>query len=103
MGWAGWAGLEGGLTLIVFANMYGLGLGGTSVLVTVVVGQCFGMKHFGRILACVLSGIAIGAVFGPIVAGVLRDQYGTYSPAIYLFALAFTAGAWLAMLVNTRH
>lgn len=101
--WAGYIGLEGTLILIAFATAYGLGLGGTSVLLTVVVGQCFGMKHFGRILACVLSGIAIGAVFGPVVAGLVRDHYGTYSPAIYLFALTFAVSAWLAILIKTRH
>ncbi len=89
-----------GPSLTAFAVLYGFGLGGTGLLLTVVVGRCFGMRHFGRILGMVLSGFAPGAVLGPLAAGLIYDWRGSYEAALALFFIAFAACALLALTIR---
>ncbi len=95
--------LEGshwGPTLGGFAVLYGLGMGGIGVLLPIVVGQCFGTRHFGRIMGAVLSGFAPGAILGPLAAGIVRDRSGSYEVALALCGAAFLLCALAALAIR---
>lgn len=94
------SGPQWGFSLTAFAVLYGFGMGGTALLLTVVVGRCFGMRHFGRILGMVLSGFAPGAVVGPLAAGLIYDWRESYEGALALFFIAFAACAVLALTIR---
>jgi MFS family permease len=76
-----------------FAVVYGFLWGGTSIVVTTLLGDIYGMRNLGIIMGGVNAGWSLGAATGPVLGGVLFDLYGHYSTA-------FAAGAG-AILVAT--
>ncbi|RJP15567.1 MAG: MFS transporter [Candidatus Abyssobacteria bacterium SURF_5] len=79
--------------LLPFSILYGLSLGGSAVLLPVVVARCFGMLSFSKLLGLLMSGFALGVVGGPVVAGSIADATGSYTLAIILFIAAFLTAA----------
>jgi MFS family permease len=77
-----------------FAVFFGLGWGAAYFAANVLVINYFGRREAPRILASVwlLSTVATG---GPLVAGVIADRFGTYSPVFNVSAalLLIAAGA----------
>jgi MFS family permease len=73
--------------------LFGLGLGGGAVLVPLLVGECFGLRAFGKILGVVMIAATVGSAVGPVVTGRIFDVTGSYSGAFDLHLAAFTAAA----------
>ena len=68
--------------LIAFSLSFGLGLGGYNVLLPLLVGMCFGLKAFSKILGVVILAATIGSSLGPLVVGMLFDVHGDYRIAL---------------------
>lgn len=79
--------------LFPFSVLYGLSLGGSAVLLPVIVARCFGVLNFSKLLGLLMSGFALGVVTGPVVAGRIVDATGSYKFALMLFAGAFLLAA----------
>ena len=47
--------------LPVFAILFGMGLGGGAVLIPLLVGECFGLRAFGKVLGLVMISATLGA------------------------------------------
>ncbi|MCA1481657.1 MFS transporter, partial [Bradyrhizobium sp. NBAIM08] len=62
--------LSPGLAL-AFAIPFGLGYGGAFVLVQLLVAECFGLKHLGRILGVVTVVETLGGALGNFLTGKL--------------------------------
>lgn len=88
-----------GLSLIFFSIFFGIGLGGINVLLPLLVGMCFGLKSFSKILGVVILAATLGSSIGPLAVGVLFDLTGDYAvalPALILFgALAMFSVAFV--------
>ena len=70
------------VALFVFSFCFGLGLGGYNVLLPLLVGMCFGLRAFSKILGLIILAGTIGSSLGPIFVGMLYDHHGDYQIAI---------------------
>ncbi len=83
--------------MLMASVLLGLGAGGFLPLLAAVVSTRFGPKSFGRVMGLVGPFTLIGS-FGPLIAGWLRDNLGTYEVALQL-TLAILLPAVLVMLL----
>ncbi len=74
---------------VLFALLFGLGVGGWTLSQTLLFANYFGRRYLGSIrgMAQVISG-PVGAV-GPVLAGYLRDVTKSYTLAFEIFFVAF--------------
>jgi MFS family permease len=79
--------------LPVFAILFGMGLGGGAVLIPLLVGECFGLRAFGKVLGLVMISATLGAAAGPVVTGRIFDVTGGYTLAFVLHIVSFTMAA----------
>ncbi len=83
--------------LALFVSLFGLGYGGMIVLWPLIVGHDFGRQAFGAIAGVLGTlGLSIGGALGPIIAGVLYDNTGSYDWAFLSCVGVFFAGAGAA-------
>jgi predicted MFS family arabinose efflux permease len=82
--------------LILYAVVLGVGYGGFIALAPAVTALRFGIDGLGGVLGTLYTAAGVGSLFGPPLAGVLRDEFG-YDVAI-LFAAAVSAVAVLILL-----
>ncbi len=83
--------------LTLFVSLFGLGYGGMIVLWPLIVGHDFGRQAFGAIAGVLGTlGLSIGGALGPIIAGVLYDNTGSYDWAFLSCVGVFCVGAGAA-------
>jgi len=76
-----------------FLILFGLGLGGGAVLIPLLIGECFGLRAFGKVLGVVMISATLGAATGPVLTGRIFDVMGSYQLAFVLHIVSFTASA----------
>jgi MFS family permease len=84
----------------LFAVTQGLGIAGSTVVLPILVGRCFGDLEFGKIQGLVMAGFAIGVIFGGPSAAAIYDSTGSYEPAFIACAVVGVISALLALLVR---
>jgi sugar phosphate permease len=77
--------------IYLFAFIFGIGLGGDYMIIPLMAAELFGVKVMGRVMGLVLTVDGLGEAFGPILAGGIRDQTGSYT-------LGFTALILLSVI-----
>lgn len=77
--------------LYLFGAFFGLAYGGGMALVAIASGDYFGKRSGGTILGGITSMYTVGGALGPLLTGVIFDQYGNYN-------LAFSVCLVLAVL-----
>lgn len=87
--------------LAAFIIVFGMGLGGGSVVVPLLVGEYFGLRAFGTILGLVTISGTLGAALGPVATGRIFDVTGSYDLAFILHIASFCTAA-VAMLLLRR-
>ncbi len=76
--------------MILFAILFGLGLGGEYMIIPLVVGELFGVKVLGRIMGIILTADGVAEAVTPMVVARLRDVTGSYNAGfVLLIALSF--------------
>lgn len=70
--------------LYVYAICFGLGGGLFTPTIYAGAADIFGGPHFGAVSGLLLTGMGVGAVFGPWLGGYIYDGSGTYVPAFVL-------------------
>jgi len=67
---------------------FGLTMGGIVIMQSLLIGDCFGMVSFGRIVG--FSGLftQLGASSGPIIAGLIFDATQDYRISFTIFGIA---------------
>ncbi|BBK29922.1 MFS transporter [Allostella humosa] len=73
--------------LAVFAVAFGLSYGGYVALVPTLCADFFGARAIGAIMGAVFSGVAVGCLLGPPLAGFAFDRLGSYTWPIGACAL----------------
>lgn len=87
-------------SILPFSVIYGLSLGGSAVLLPVLVARCFGLLNFSKLLGLLMSGFALGVVGGPLVAGRVFDATGSYQNALLIFLVGFVFAALAVSFVR---
>ena len=88
--------------LALFVSLFGLGYGGMIVLWPLIVGHNFGRQAFGAIAGVLGTlGLSIGGALGPVIAGVLYDNTGSYDWAFVSCVGVFCMGAGAAVVAPT--
>ena len=77
--------------LPAFVIVFGLALGGGAVVVPLLIGECFGLRAFGKILGVITISATLGAATGPVLTGRIFDVMGSYDLAFTLHIASFTA------------
>lgn len=86
--------------LFLFSLFYGIGIAGTHIVIPVIVGRCFGQFHYGRIMGMVMSGFALGVIFGPTLAGRIFDTTGSYELAFLICIAGLILSAFVALFIR---
>ncbi len=84
----------------LFAVLQGLGIAGSTVVLPIQVGRCFGDLEFGKIQGLVMAGFAIGVIFGGPSAAAIFHATGSYELAWILAAIIGATSAVLTVLVR---
>ena len=83
----------------LFAIIFGIGLGGDYMIIPLMAAELFGVKIMGRVMGLVLTVDGLAEAFCPILAGGLRDRYGSYSSGFTaLIVLSAIGTVVIAML-----
>lgn len=86
--------------LYLFAVILGLSYGGMQVLFSPLVAELFGLKAHGVILGTAAFGGAIGAALGPLFAGYIFDEIGSYNPTFIICAVLAIIAIALTLLLK---
>src|SRR5262245_50852940 len=87
-----------GMTMYVFAAIFGLGLGGEYLIIPLMAGELFGVSVLGRVMGIVLTADGVAEATAPMLVGYLRDRTGSYDVGFLTLigaALAGTLAIWL--------
>lgn len=87
----------GMVALAAFAVLFGTFYGGFVALAPALASDYFGGRNISGIIGLLYSGVAIGTLLGPVLAGVAFDLMGSYTLPL-LAAAALNIGAILAAL-----
>ncbi len=85
--------------LAAFVALYGLGLGGGAVMIPLLVGECFGLKSFAKILGVIMIAGTLGAAIGPVLTGRIYDLSGSYNDAFLLHLGAYALAAFALLFL----
>ena len=85
---------------LVFAVIWGFAFGGRVPVMTAIRGEYFGRKAFATIMGLSMLPNNIGMVSGPLFAGYMFDEYGSYFVPFVVFAAMNFAGAALILFVR---
>lgn len=97
-------GLDNVNLLWLYTVPYGLGIAGNAVVLPILVGRCFGVLHFSKLMGLVTIGFAIGIVVGIPGAGRIFDVTGSYELAFLVCICAFLLSSILVIMIRpTRH
>jgi sugar phosphate permease len=94
-----------GMTMYVFAAIFGLGLGGEYLIIPLMAGELFGVKVLGRVMGIVLTADGVAEATAPMLVGYLRDRTGSYDVGFFVLvgaALLGTAAIWLLPKPESR-
>jgi sugar phosphate permease len=78
-----------------FIALFGIALGGVAVMIPLIVGECFGLRAFGKTLGLVMIPATLGAAIGPVLTGLIFDVTGSYVLAFVLHVASFVIAALL--------
>jgi len=78
--------------LVPFIMLFGIGWGGTATIRVALLMEYFGRRRFGTILGFMMAMVALGNILGPLFAGWVFDNRGSYNAAwLALSCLIFAA------------
>jgi MFS family permease len=73
--------------LPVFLVAHGFTVAAENVLLPLIVADCFGVRHMAQIYGVLMIALFPGGTLGPVFAGRVFDQLGSYQSAFTIFAL----------------
>jgi MFS family permease len=75
------------------AAIFGLTVGSEVDVIAYLAAKHFGLKSFGALYGVLQMALAAGTAFGPLAAGAVFDNYGSYRPFLMLTIALMTASA----------
>ena len=86
--------------LYAFALFFGLALGGSMLVFSLLLVELFGVEFFSRLMGMMGIPFTLGMAIGPLAGGFIFDQTGTYTYAFVLMLVVFTVSAVLALVTR---
>ncbi|KPK20768.1 MAG: hypothetical protein AMK69_23350 [Nitrospira bacterium SG8_3] len=86
--------------LYVFAIPFGFTFGGSSAMITALVGDIFGTRNLGVIMGILIAGFALGAAIGPAIGGYVFDVSGQYFMAFVAGTFSILITAFIIALIR---
>lgn len=86
--------------LYLFAVVFGFSYGGESTPITAFMSDVFGLRHIGVIMGVIEVSWAVGAAFGPALAGYVFDVRGNYDVAFLAGMIAMLIAAVFILLLK---
>jgi MFS family permease len=80
-------------TSLVFAVVFGIGLGGEYLIIPLVAGELFGVRVLGRVMGIILTVDGVAEATAPMLVGYLRDVRGSYDAGFVVLVGAALLGA----------
>jgi MFS family permease len=88
---------------IFFIILFGLGYGGTFVLLQLLVAEFFGRREYGKILGVIVMIETVGAAIGGKITGYLADaDGGDYTRAFYGVIISTGLALFLVAILNRK-
>ena len=85
--------------MILFAAVFGLGLGGEYLIIPLIAAELFGMKVLGRLMGVLVTVDGVAEALSPFLVGYLRDKAGNYHTGFFtLISIALTGAIAVALL-----
>jgi len=85
--------------MVLFAALFGLGLGGEYLIIPLMAGELFGVRTLGRVMGIVLTADGVAEATAPMLVGYLRDRTGNYGVGFTLLVgTAIVGAAAIALL-----
>ncbi|MBI4311435.1 MAG: MFS transporter [Chloroflexi bacterium] len=78
--------------LWAIAPVYGIAFGGMGAVMTLLVQDSFGLKHFGVIFGLVNLATIGSSIVGPLMVGIIFDATGSYSAAFIAVICIYAVG-----------
>jgi MFS family permease len=88
--------------LIVFAIVFGIGLGGDYLIIPLMAGDLFGVRVLGRVMGIVLVADGIAEALFPMGLATIYDSVGNYTLAFALLICIGLVGALLISLLPKK-
>ena len=85
---------------MAFAVLWGAGFGGRVPLLTAIIGDFFGRKHFGSILGINMVPSNIAMIFAPLFAGFMYDLTESYFIPFAAYTVMGFMGAFIILLAR---
>lgn len=86
--------------LYVFAIPFGFTFGGSSAMITALIGDIFGTRSLGAIMGILIAGFALGAAIGPAIGGYVFDVSGQYFMAFVTGTFSILINAFIIALIR---
>jgi MFS family permease len=80
-------------TMLLFAAVFGVGLGGEYLIIPLIAAELFGMRVLGRVMGVILTADGVAEAVFPMLIGYLRDQSGAYRTGFLLLVVLALVGA----------
>jgi MFS family permease len=80
-------------TSLIFAVVFGIGLGGEYLIIPLVAGELFGLRVLGRVMGIILTVDGVAEATAPMLVGYLRDVRGSYDAGFVVLVGAALLGA----------
>jgi len=84
----------------VAASVFGIGVGGLLTLLPIAWADYYGRASYGAIRGIALSVQVLAQASGPLLSGILRDQTGSYGPALWCFVALSLLSAVAALAAH---
>lgn len=88
------------LSQSIAAAIFGLTLGSEVDVIAYLAAKYFGLLNFGALYGAMVMSLSLGTAFGPLGAGAVYDNFGTYDP--FLILMAVLMGISALMLFSLR-
>jgi MFS family permease len=85
---------------LVFAVMYGIGFGGRVPLLTAIIGDYFGRRHFGTILGVNMIPSNVAMIVAPLFAGYMFDINQSYFVPFVAFSVLGFLGTFAILFAK---
>jgi sugar phosphate permease len=88
--------------MMVFAVVFGLGLGGEYLIIPLMAAELFGVAVLGRVMGIVLTADGVAEATAPMLVGYLRDRTGSYQTGFIVLVVTALVGAVAVALLPGR-
>lgn len=84
----------------VIAFLLGLSLGGEVDVLAYLTTRYFGLRNFGTLFAIIVALQTLALGIGPLIAGHIFDQYGSYEPLLFGLTPVFAIAALMVVTLG---